>query len=346
MLDSPGINLLVFFAVAVVIAWLVAPRFGLFHLLRSHRRDVERIRMEDALKHAFGHDNRGPTPTVSSLANTWRIKPAAALTLVERMQHAGLASVVDGRILLTENGRHYALEIIRAHRLWERYLADETGVDPAEWHVRAERREHALTREQADDLSRKLGNPRFDPHGDPIPTADGELPRAEAIPLRRLGIGGGARVVRVEDEPVVVYAQLLALGIYPGMELSVDAKTDERIIIEAEGRKLILAPIVGSNVSIERMSSQDVEASHEAHESLAVLRSGEAARVVRISPACRGLERRRLMDLGILPGTRVEHVRRGLSGGLTSYRVRGTQIALRDEQALMISVHQKEKTAL
>ena len=345
MPDTPVTNLVIFAATVLVLVLVFAPRFGLLHAIRSRRRDLERIRLEDALKYAYDREDRGQTATLSRLADLLRISSGQAMALVERMQKAGLATVVDSRIMLTAEGRQYALEIIRAHRLWERYLADETSVDPLKWHALAERREHALTREQAEELSRRLGNPRFDPHGDPIPTAEGELPSEKTIPLSRLETGEYARVVHVEDEPDVVYAQLVALGIYPGMEVLVDAHSDERIMLVADGRRMALAPIVAANVSVQPVSEQEKEAITESRETLADLGDGEAAVVARISQACMGLERRRLMDLGILPGTRVERERRGLTGGLTAYRVRGTRIALRDEQAEMITIQPRDKDA-
>lgn len=342
---TPGTNLIVFVAAVAVLVLLLAPRFGLLQFVLGRRRDLERIRLEDALKYLYDREGQGTTAGLSNLADALRVASGRAVALVERMQRAGLAEVVDGRILLSSQGRTYALEIIRAHRLWERYLADETGVDPVRWHALAERREHRLTPEQADELARRLGNPRFDPHGDPIPTPDGSMPLEPAILLTQLGEGDAARVVHVEDEPDAVFGQLVALGVYPGMQLRVIERSAERIAVESEGRRLDMSKIVAANVAIARLSDADEEAARQAHLTLDELRDGEAAVVARISPACRGLERRRLMDLGILPGTRVEHDRRGLTGGLTSYRVRGTRIALRDEQARMISIYQKERVA-
>jgi DtxR family Mn-dependent transcriptional regulator len=158
--------------------------------------------------------------------------------------------------------------------------------------------------------------------------------------------GDSARVVHIEDEPQAVYAQLLALGVYVGMELRVDTKSEDRIIAETEGsRRMVLAPIVAGNLSIQKIPPQEAETLEGSQETLATLGSGEVAEVRRISPACRGLERRRLMDLGILPGTRIEYERRGMSGGLTSFRVRETVIALREEQSMMITIHNRERVA-
>lgn len=338
------VALLVFATLVVVAVLLFAPRVGALPNLRRRRRDTGRIRLEDTLKHIYEREDRGDTATLASVTDGLRVPSAVALKLVQRMQHAKLLSVVDDRLLLTEDGKKYALQVIRAHRLWERYLADETGISPERWHEVAERREHTITPDQAEALSRRLGNPRFDPHGDPIPTSEGEVPDESIVPLTRMKEGDNARVVHIEDEPQAVYAQLIALGLYVGMELRVETKSEERLIVETEdGRKLVLAPIVAGNLSIQKIPEQEVAPFEGAPESLVDLREGEVAEVRRISPACRGLERRRLMDLGILPGTAVEYERQGLFGGLKSFRVRDTVIALREEQARMITIHKRER---
>jgi DtxR family Mn-dependent transcriptional regulator len=306
---------------------------------------ARRVVLEDALKHVYNHDAAARTSTLESLAGALEIPAAKAVSLVGRMQEVGLARVADGRILLTDDGRRYALDVIRAHRLWERYLADETGVDPLEWHERAEHKEHKITREEADALAARLGNPRFDPHGDPIPTADGAIYDEDVVRLTSLEPGARAIVTHVEDEPHVVYAQLVALGVCPGMEIRVDSKTEQRIAVDGDGRRFLLAPLVAENVSIRRLGDDAPAAGAGAMETLASLAAGEWAEVVRLSPACRGLERRRLMDLGVVPGTRVALERRGLTGGLSAYRVRGTVIGLREEQARMIGVTRRERVA-
>ncbi|HXV12714.1 MAG TPA: metal-dependent transcriptional regulator [Candidatus Krumholzibacteria bacterium] len=340
---TPAANLAVFFLGAALLGVVFWPRRGLFARGRQGRSLARRVELEDALKHVYNHDARGQTSTLESLAGALEISSTSAVALVDRMQSVGLARVADGRILLTDEGRRYALEVIRAHRLWERYLADETGIDPLEWHERAERKEHKLSREEADALSARLGDPRFDPHGDPIPTADGAVFDGEVLPLTSLAQGERAMVAHVEDEPRVVYAQLVALGVYPGLVVCVASKSEQRIEIESEGRRFVLAPLVAQNVSIRRIEIE--EPAGAPVETLASLRPGEAADVVRLSPACRGIERRRLMDLGIVPGTRVQLERRGLTGGLSAYHVRGTVIGLREEQASLIGVVRREPAA-
>lgn len=337
-MGDPLSNLLWFVGLGAAIAAIAWPRHGLVAWWRRQRSAADRILVEDALKHAYHYEDRGQTATQESIGGALEIPSARVVALVERMQDRGLVRWTDGRIVLTAEGGRYALQIIRAHRLWERYLADETGVHPLEWHAEAERAEHRMSAQEVENLDLRLGRPRFDPHGDPIPAADGSLPSEEPVgTLSDLAAGERAAVVHIEDEPHVVYAQLYALGFQLGTEVRVRERTDDRIVLEADGRPIVLAPLLAANVSTRRLP-QDVAPAATGDASLAGLRPGETARVVRISPVCRGLERRRLMDFGIVPGTRIAFERNGMTGGLAAYRVRDTVVALREEQARMIAI--------
>jgi DtxR family Mn-dependent transcriptional regulator len=336
-----GSPLLIIVVLVVLVGGTVALWWPGTGLLRrgEHHASRERILTEDALKHIYHGEYRGQTASLPSVAGALQVSLTRAVELAERMQTAGLVTLRDGRLILTEQGNRHALQVIRAHRLWERYLADETGVAPTEWHAKAERREHTMTPEEIDALENKLGHPRFDPHGDPIPTSDGAIRENPIVPLSSLEVGERAHVVHIEDEPEVVFAQLVAIGTYLGMVVHINGKTDERIVFEADGRSYVLAPLLAANISIQRLDAAEASEREGSALTLAELEPGEVAEVDRVSPACRGIERRRLMDLGIVPGTRVEFERRGLTGGLSAYRVRGTLIALRKEQADMISVN-------
>jgi len=341
-MGDPLLNLALFALATALAAAVFWPTHGLIARARRHRQLAGRILLEDALKHVYHQDKRGVPCTLASLGGALEIGAQRAVALVTRMQDARLLRVSDGRILLTSDGARYAVDVIRAHRLWERYLADETGVDPLEWHALAEEQEHALTREQADELATRLGNPRYDPHGDPIPTAEGAMPSHDTLQLSALKPGERAMVTHIEDEPQPVYAQILALGIYLGMEIRVDERADGGITCEADGRTIVITPLAAGNVTIRRIEGAPAA---DGGERLAALAPGESAEVTSISPACRGLERRRLMDLGLVPGTRIHFERRGLMGGLSAYRVRGAVIALREEQTQVIGIRRLEDAA-
>ncbi|HEX5136488.1 MAG TPA: iron dependent repressor, metal binding and dimerization domain protein [Planctomycetota bacterium] len=341
-MGDPLLNLLLFAFVVLVTGAVFWPTHGLLARLRRHRHLAGRILLEDALKHAYHQEKRGEPCTLATLGGALEIASQRAVALVTRMQEARFLRVDDGRILLTQEGTRYAVDVIRAHRLWERYLADETGVDALEWHARAEEQEHALTREQADELAARLGHPRYDPHGDPIPTAEGAMPAEEAERLAALGADDRAVVTHIEDEPHAVYAQLLEIGIYLGMEIRVLERTDEHLTCEADGKPFRIPPLAAGNVTIRRLEGAPTK---DGTERLLALEPGEWAEVTRISPVCRGLERRRLMDLGLVPGTRIRFERRGLMGGLFAYRVRGAVIALREEQVQVIGIRRVPRAA-
>lgn len=302
--------------------------------------DRERALAEDALKHLYWCDEQGQTGTAESLAGSEGYASGEGARVLGVLQSAGLATLRDGVFHLTDEGRRYALQVLRAHRLYETYLAQETGYHETRWHQRAHNKEHHLTPDEVAELAQRLGHPRFDPHGDPIPTADGHVPKREGTPLADWPVGKPARIVHLEDEPETVFAQLVAIGLCPGLTVQVVSSTSHRVIIEVEGRQHVLAPIVAANVTV-------VEAPAEAGgrgQPLSQLPPGTRGRVVALSPRCRGAERRRLLDLGLVPGTMVESELRGPLGDPTAYRVRETLVALRREQADWVLVEPKVAT--
>jgi len=145
----------------------------------------------------------------------------------------------------------------------------------------------------------------------------------------------------VEDEPETIYAQLCAEGLRPGLRAFVMEKTPQRIRFWADGNEHVLAPVLANSLTVvplpEFMTQDLID-----EEFLSGLRPGKRARVLGLSPACRGAERRRLLDLGFVAGTPVEVDMVSPAGDPTAYRVRGTVIALRREQAGLIRIAGEE----
>lgn len=298
---------------------------------------TERILSEDVLKHIYKCELKGRRPSIESMAGILQISPDETSRLVSKMATHNLLTLVNGDFQLTAAGHEYAVQVVRAHRLWERHLADETGFSEKEWHDRAEQQEHHLSAEQIDALAARLGYPTHDPHGDPIPTASGEFVPHGGQSLTALPADNLARIVHIEDEPPVVYAQLVAEGLYPGMDVHLKENTPERVTFWAGGAEHVLAPILARNISVSPFSNGK-SAVAEPVERLSGLHIGETAQVVSISPACRGAERRRFMDLGILPGTVIKAEMVSPSGDPTAYLIRRSLIGLRKEQAQMIHI--------
>lgn len=330
---DPLLIALALLAAAVV---LLLPGGGLLARWRRARRGGERIRIEDALKHLYNSELSGEHATPQSVAGVTQLTADRAHRLLVEMERRGLLQVGPDGIRLTEDGRSSALHILRAHRLWERHLADETGVEQLEWHDQAERIEHQLTPEQVEALAARLGQPTHDPHGDPIPSGEGELVPHGGIPLTAADPGRPLLVVHIEDEPAAAYAQLVAEGLHPGSEIQLIECTPERVRFWSDGDEHLLAPIVASNISV--LQQAPGRTAPEDGRRLSELRPGEVGRVRAISRRCRGLERRRLLDLGVLPGTeiRAEFVSPGSDP--VAYRIRDALIALRRDQAELILI--------
>ncbi len=299
----------------------------------------ERVLAEDALKHVFQCEYDRLTASADSVAGALRLSRDAARLLVDRLVTGGWLAWGGGALYLTVLGREHAVQVLRAHRVVETYLALETGLGSSEWHQRAEVDEHNLTPARVDALAQRLGDPRYDPHGDPIPTASGELPPAQGSVLLDWPEGVEARIVHVEDEPALVYAAIAQAGLVPGMRLVVDGTVVEGLKVRCEGRAFVLPRTLAGNVSVARLEQAPMAEAPTRR--LADLKPGEVAEVRGLSPAIRGRERNRLLDLGFVPGSPVEL---GFTSPLASpsaYRVRGSLIALRTEQAEQVFIGQR-----
>jgi DtxR family Mn-dependent transcriptional regulator len=293
--------------------------------------------MEDALKHLHDCEYRGQHGSVASIAGALEIPRARSVKIVEELEALGLVHSDGQELSVTDQGRSEALRLLRSHRLWERFLADRTGVAPADWHDEAERQEHTLSPDRVAALSASMGHPVYDPHGDPIPTASGRLPPPTGVAVAGLKPGTVATIVHLEDEPREVYEQLLAAGLAVGSKMQLLHVAPERVRVAVDGSEHDLAPVVAANITVSQ-PQPDHETLEGPFESLASLSPGEAAVVTEVSPACPAPQRRRLLDLGFVPHTTVRAELRGSTAGPVAYRIRETLIALRREQAEMVRV--------
>jgi DtxR family transcriptional regulator, Mn-dependent transcriptional regulator len=337
-----GVGIMV---LVVVVLWPGAARLRGWLAMR---RAGERVRLEDTLKYLHGCEWVGSAGKVDGLVEVLGHDRERVEGLLREMEERGLVRRSGGVLELTEEGRSYGMRVVRGHRLWETYLADRTGVPVLEWHEEAERREHTLTALEVEALSARLGHPRYDPHGDPIPTAEGSMPRWSGMALTGLEVGEAGVIRHLEDEPREVYERLVGAGLGPGMRVEVLPSPTGSIRIRSGGEEHRLEPVVAGNVTVERVEeAHGEEGVHErggtggaAPKPLSRLGPGRPARVVGITHACQGPQRRRLLDLGVVPGTVIEAELVSANGDPVAYRIRGALIALRHEQASWIRVRE------
>jgi DtxR family Mn-dependent transcriptional regulator len=323
-------------AVAVLLMAVFWPKRGLLARGRALRRAAERERIEDALKIVHSHAYEGRPATAEGLASELGLGRGPATRLTAELHERGLVeSRLDG-LHLTPEGERWALQIVRAHRLWERYLAGEARLPLEQVHREAHRREHTLTPAEVDDLEIRLGYPDHDPHGDLIPSRGGELPQRRTTPLADWPANTPGIIVHLEDEPPIAYAQLLAEGLDLGQTVRVLEKTPDRVAVSNGEREVRLAPAVARNVHLT--PAPEAPSARAGVVALSRLPDRAEAEVVTIDDHLQGYTRRRLLDLGLTPGTRLMAEMRNFLGDPRAYRIRGTLIALRREQADQIWV--------
>ncbi len=334
-MPDPTTALLAFSALAGLAAAVLWPRRGVAARIRRIVRLTERVRLEDVLKQLYKLEYDRLPATPESVAGGVRISRTQAIRLLQRLEEKELATVQDHLFRLTEPGRAQALRIVRAHRIWERFLADRTGTRPEDWHGQAEAREHLLSAEDTDNLAARLGHPVYDPHGDPIPTASGEMPARSGVPLSALEPGEKGLITHLEDEPREIYGELVALGL--GLMSPVERLdgTPGRVRFRTGDRRHDVSSAVARNVTVEVAENVDEP---RWSRTLADVQPGDSATVAAISALCRGPARRRLLDLGVVPGTVVHARMRSAAGDPVAYDIRGALIALRREQAAQIRV--------
>lgn len=174
---------------------------------------------QDYLKVIWAATEWGEPPiTTKGLAARFGTSQANVSDTVRRLAAQGLVTYEPYRpVALTARGTRLAMAMVRRHRLIECFLAQLLGYGWDEVHDEAERLEHAVSDDFLTRIDRLLGNPRFDPHGDPIPGPDGTLPIAPPAVLLPQAAAGRYLVARVSDADPEVLARLRDRGLVPGV---------------------------------------------------------------------------------------------------------------------------------
>ena len=210
---------------------------------------------EDYLKQIFLLGDDGDRVSTQALARRLRVKPASVTEMVGRLAQLGLVEHAPYRgVRLTEGGRRVALEMLRHHRLLETFLVEALGYKWDQVHEEAERLEHVISERFEERIAEAMGHPTHDPHGDPIPTPDLDLPSGESlVPLQDLPVGTRGKLVRVGAQDSDNLSLLRRLGLEPGSTVEVVADHTRGIRVRVGTDRFLLPAYLAETLWMERL---------------------------------------------------------------------------------------------
>ena len=210
--------------------------------------------VEDYLKAIYVLEEKEGRAKTSALAKQLGVTAGSVTDMLKRLSSADtklLSYKHHYGVRLTARGKKAALDVIRRHRLLETFLHDVLGLKWGEVHPEAERLEHHLSDRVTDAIDKLLHYPQFDPHGEPIPGKDGQLPSLTHLKLTSAEIGASLRIVRVDpyQEDLLPYLDSLGIGIQSNIIITEKAPFEGPISLRIAGKKPDAVCSLGRNVT-------------------------------------------------------------------------------------------------
>ncbi len=214
--------------------------------------------VEDYLKTIYQITSTHERASTNQIAMALGLAPASVTGMIKKLDDIEPPVVEYQKhrgVVLTEKGESIALEIIRHHRLIEVFLHEVLEYDWDEVHPEADRLEHVISEEFEERIAKALGNPTHDPHGDPIPTRELEMPDRLLSPLSDLRPGQEAVVLQVRDENPELLRYLSDMGIIPNVSLRIleYSPLDENLSLQVsgEGNNFVLGPRITQEIFVK-----------------------------------------------------------------------------------------------
>jgi DtxR family Mn-dependent transcriptional regulator len=204
--------------------------------------------VEDYLKAIYQLSPEGRPASTSEIAHLLALSPPSVTGMVKRLSEHGLLEHVPYRgVQLTDEGRRAALRMVRRHRLIEAYLVEFLGYSWDTVHEEAEQLEHAVSDTMVERMATALGNPEVDPHGDPIPSADGFVQELSCTPLTDIPVGQTVELHRVHESQPERLRYIASLGLKPGAQVTVIDRQpfDDLVTIEVGGQQHVIGRELG-----------------------------------------------------------------------------------------------------
>lgn len=214
--------------------------------------------VEDYLRAIYKLEERGKKVSTTALAEQLAVAPASVTKMLKRLATMELVEHEPYHgVGLTPNGEKTALEIVRHHRLIELFLAEVVGVPWDRVHAEAHQLEHALSEYLEDRLAQLLNDPDTDPHGQPIPSKDGEIVRRHILGLHTLEVGTEGVVAEVDDHDGDLLRHVASLGLFPKTSIRVSSRDTETnvSIVDVDGTEHSVSHDVAKHIWITPSSN-------------------------------------------------------------------------------------------
>ena len=202
---------------------------------------------QEYLETLFWLYEAGLPMTGANVARAMQLSPPTVHEMVGRLERDGyITRGTDKVIAFTDRGREHAEQIVRRHRLIERFLTDVLGIPWDEVHEEAERLEHAMSPVLEERMLAAIGEAKTCPHGHPIEPGT----RAEGAPLADVEEGATLTILRFENEAEDLLHLLKATGIEPGMTATLTTSGPDEVVITADGRDIAIDRTIAETVSV------------------------------------------------------------------------------------------------
>jgi DtxR family Mn-dependent transcriptional regulator len=191
---------------------------------------------------------------VTTVADHLSISTVSASEMIHKLQDQGLVEHLPYKgVKLTLEGSLRANRVLRHHRLWERFLADRLGLSWEQAYAFACELEHATGDEVANALADYLGSPETCPHGNPIPTVEGQMNMPEGLCLADMSPGDSGSILRIQAPTTGMLQYLQEKELHPGKQLHIDAVEpfDGPITVGLDGNQLVLGRMVASHIIVK-----------------------------------------------------------------------------------------------
>lgn len=307
-----------------------------------------------------------PVP-LSHLADALTVTSVSVNEMCRKLQDNGLLIYRPYKgAVLTAKGEFLANHTLRIHRLWEVFLVEKLHLDKKQADEIACDLEHATTDEVIDRLDKFLGFPAVNPRGLLIPKSDQTHTQRPTMPLTRLAVSQAGLIL---DISITGTAKdfLEAHGIRPGMKVTVTAKGLDNILVKVDGVQVVLSTQMAQNVNLtpifieNQLVDEDIEDPMKKESEMTVkesenrrneevvkveqiplseLKKGQEAIIVKVGGE--GAVKRRMMDMGVVPGSAISVIRVAPFGDPTEYSIKGYSLSLRKSEAVEILVELQE----